>query len=184
MIHDDFLLDVDAGPVVYGLGTTASAFGIGAARVMGRMDHASPLSAQALAAMVPAFGPRMLIPRALSSITDAPFTGDAIMLFNLTRTPMEGVRIVGSDAATPRFTAAVFWSLAIMGAALLLLVLITTRRKWGAAGGHAAALPVWQSSVWLALTIGGIGLVMAGRVSLGLISLLLAQLLPRPGRAQ
>lgn len=40
--------DVDAGPVVGGDGVAASAFGVGAARAMGRPDHAYPLAAQAL----------------------------------------------------------------------------------------------------------------------------------------
>ena len=40
------LFDVDAGPVLAGYGTAASAFGIGAARANGDFEHAYPLSAR------------------------------------------------------------------------------------------------------------------------------------------
>jgi len=45
----DWIIEVDAGPVLGGYGMGASAFGIGAARANGRMDHAFPLTALALA---------------------------------------------------------------------------------------------------------------------------------------
>ena len=46
------VFDVDAGPVLAGYGTAASAFGIGAARANGDFEHAYPLSAQALVCVV------------------------------------------------------------------------------------------------------------------------------------
>ena len=45
----DFM-DVDSGPVVCGIGSVSSAFGIGAAKTVGRIDHAAPLTAEVVAA--------------------------------------------------------------------------------------------------------------------------------------
>src|SRR5207244_457063 len=66
------LFDVDAGPVLAGYGTAASAFGIGAARVNGHFRHAYPLSAQALVASWPLPNGRLLGPSLLSNLSDAP----------------------------------------------------------------------------------------------------------------
>ncbi len=95
-----FLLDVDAGPVMAGYGTAASAFGIGAARVNGRLDQAYPLSAEALVASWPLPDGTLLIPRLLSNISDAPYVGETILLFTLTRTPIAD-RVVTSQSGIP-----------------------------------------------------------------------------------
>lgn len=79
--------DVDAGPVVGGYGVAASAFGVGAARAMGRADHAYKLAAQALVASWPLPDGTLLVPRILSKVSDAPYLGEAATLFALTRTP-------------------------------------------------------------------------------------------------
>ncbi|HUN23097.1 MAG TPA: hypothetical protein PK299_08215 [Anaerolineales bacterium] len=81
-------LDVDAGPVLFGYGTAASAFGIGAARVNGHFEQAYPLSAEALVASWPLPNGTLLIPRLLSDFSDAPYVGEAALLFNLTRKPI------------------------------------------------------------------------------------------------
>ena len=80
--------DVDAGPIVAGYGVAASAFGVGAARAMGRMDHAHKLAAQALVASWPLPGGTLLVPRVLSNVSDAPYLGEAATLFALTRRPV------------------------------------------------------------------------------------------------
>ena len=55
------LMDVDSGPVLWEFGSVASAFGIGAAKSVGRFDHAAPLTMEAVACSWPTpFGP--LIP--------------------------------------------------------------------------------------------------------------------------
>jgi hypothetical protein len=81
------LFDVDAGPVLAGYGTAASAFGIGAARANGDFEHAYPLSAQALVASWPLPDGSPLLPRFLSNLSDAPFTGESALLFSFTRQP-------------------------------------------------------------------------------------------------
>lgn len=88
--------DVDSGPIPFGYGTAASAFGIGAARANDRFDQAYPLSAEALLLTWPLPDGTLLLPRLLSNLTDAPYTGEAALLFTLTRMPLMGV-----DTANP-----------------------------------------------------------------------------------
>ena len=80
-----FFVEVDAGPVVAGYGAAACAFGIGATRAMGRFDHAYLLAAQAIVGSWPLPDGTLLGPRALSNLSDAPYLGEAAVLFALTR---------------------------------------------------------------------------------------------------
>jgi len=90
--------DVDAGPIIGGYGVAASAFGVGATRIMGDTDHAYRLAAQALVASWPLPDGTLLVPRVLSSVSDAPYLGEAATLFALTRTPAMQVQ----NGAKPR----------------------------------------------------------------------------------
>jgi len=83
-----FTIDVDAGPVIAGYGTAASAFGIGAARANGRFDHAYPLNAEAIAVSWPLPNGTLLGPRLLSDLSEAPYVGETVLLFNLPRYPV------------------------------------------------------------------------------------------------
>jgi hypothetical protein len=78
-------LDVDAGPVVLGLGTAASAFGVASARAHGRFDHARPMALEMIAASWPLPNGTLLLARAVSDLSDAPFTGEAAILVSLTQ---------------------------------------------------------------------------------------------------
>ncbi len=59
---DRWMVEVDAGPVVAGYGTAASAFGIGATRANGHFEKAYPLSAQALVLSWPLPDGTLLVP--------------------------------------------------------------------------------------------------------------------------
>jgi hypothetical protein len=85
--------DVDSGPVVAGHGISACAFGVGAARVNGRMDRAYPVASEMLAFSWPLPDGTLLIPRILSNATDAPYVGEASILYNLTRQPLPGIQV-------------------------------------------------------------------------------------------
>ena len=85
----DWYFDVDAGPVVHGLGFAASAFGLAAARTHGDYGRVYPLTAMALAFSVPLADGTLLVPRALSNAADAPLLGEASVLYCLTRTPFD-----------------------------------------------------------------------------------------------
>jgi hypothetical protein len=77
--------DVDSGPVIGGYGVAASAFGVAAARAQGDLPHAAPLTAEMLASSCPLLDGSLLFPRLLSDAIDAPFTGEAGILYSLTR---------------------------------------------------------------------------------------------------
>jgi len=102
--------DVDAGPVIGSYGVGASAFGIGAARVMGRTNQAYQLTAEGLAASWPLPDGTLLVPRILSNISDAPYLGEAATLFALTRRSREPLQ---GDGKT-RLPTAVYLGLAVL----------------------------------------------------------------------
>ncbi len=77
--------DVDSGPVVAEFGWVASAFGIGAAKTVGRFDHAVPLTLQVIACSWPTpFGP--LIPGVMGALAVESWSlGEVALLFSLSR---------------------------------------------------------------------------------------------------
>lgn len=77
--------DVDSGPVVAEFGSVASAFGIGAAKTVGRFDHAAPMTLQAVACSWPTpFGP--LIPGIMGSLAVESWSlGEVALLFSMSR---------------------------------------------------------------------------------------------------
>ena len=123
----DWYMDVDAGPVLGGLGFAASAFGAGAARVNGRIDHAYPLCAEMLAASWPLPDGTLTIPRLLSNAADAPLLGEAAIAFILSRTPAQGV-VVRTGGKLPGLTVIVVMVLAGAGAWLAAIAIRRFRR--------------------------------------------------------
>jgi hypothetical protein len=83
----DWLTEVDAGPVVGGFGTAASAFGLAAVRQHGDVRRTTALTPLALVASWPLFDGTLLGPRLLSSLTDSPYVGESAVLFSLARNP-------------------------------------------------------------------------------------------------
>lgn len=83
-------MDVDSGPVLFGLGSVASAFGIGAAKRAGRLDHAAPLTWEAVACSWPTpFG--LLIPGAMGQLAVGSWSlGEVALLFSMTRPLPDG----------------------------------------------------------------------------------------------
>ena len=92
--EDEWGFEIDAGPVLDGFGTSASAFGIAAARRNGRFDHAYTLSAQVAAAGWPLPDGTLLWPRAFSHAADAPYLGEAALAYFLSVQPVEDARVV------------------------------------------------------------------------------------------
>jgi hypothetical protein len=86
--------EVDAGPVLDGFGTAASAFGIAAARRNGRFDHAYALSTELAAASFAMPGGTLALPRLVSHAADAPYLGEAAILYFLTVQAAPGVAVV------------------------------------------------------------------------------------------
>jgi len=82
--HSEFM-DVDSGPVLFGFGSVASAFGIGAARSVGRFDHAAPLTVEIVACSWPTpFG--LLVPGLMGrAMAESWCLGEVALLFSMTR---------------------------------------------------------------------------------------------------
>jgi hypothetical protein len=79
--------DVDSGPVIRGNGFAACAFGVAASRRQGRFDHAYPLSVEMVSLSWP-LPVALAIPRLASDSANAPFLGEAAILFQLTAQPI------------------------------------------------------------------------------------------------
>lgn len=124
--------EIDAGPIMAGYGTAASAFGIGAARANGRYDHAYPLSAEALVTSWPLADGTLLLTRPLSNFEEAPLIGEAALLFNFTRLPLsERDPAADSPIRLPLFVyIALFFYLLVAG--LFILKGYRSVRSWQA----------------------------------------------------
>jgi hypothetical protein len=126
----NWYIDVDAGPVIGGHGVAATAFGLGAALVNGRRDHAAPLMAELLAVAWPLPSGTLLLPRLLSNTVDAPLLGEAAVLFVLSRQPLQPWNPSASTPAEPHLPALVVATLAGQLVTGLLLVLVAARRSF------------------------------------------------------
>jgi len=93
--------EIDAGPVIDGFGTAASAFGIATARRNGRFDHAYALSTELAAASFTLPGGTLALPRFISHDTEAPYLGEAAILYFLSVQPAPGTTIVGARGVPP-----------------------------------------------------------------------------------
>jgi len=100
-VGNEYYMDVDAGPVFSGLGTAATAFGLGAARTNGRFDHASTLSYEMITASWPLPNGTLLFPRLFSNGDHAPFLGEVSILFELTREPVHPEQAVRESGSIP-----------------------------------------------------------------------------------
>ncbi|HKK19110.1 MAG TPA: hypothetical protein VJ952_10560 [Opitutales bacterium] len=93
-------MDVDSGPVAFEFGSVASAFGIGAANSVGRLDHSVPLTYQAVACSWPTpFG--FMIPKLMGLVAvDSPSLGEVALLFSMSR-PNQVGQVVHYDGNVP-----------------------------------------------------------------------------------
>lgn len=173
-----YIKDVDAGPVVGGYGAAACAFGIGAARSMGRFDHAYPLSALAVVCSWPLPNGTMLSPRILSNLSDAPYLGEASLLFALTRMPVGDVEI-SKAAELPAFVY-IATCIYLVGAAFLLMAaFVSHRSRDKQIRKKVFPLEKAQLAIWLGLVVAGIAMAVGYRLEIGVLLILLAQLFPK-----
>ncbi len=146
------MTDVDAGPVIGGYGVGASAFGVGAARVMGRSDQAYQLAAETLAVSWPLPGGMLLTPRILSNVSDAPYLGEAAVIFALTRrtlAPVQG----DQRAGLPAIVYVALAGLLLLGVGEM-AVSLRKLRQWQRGGQRwYVPLPQCQVLIWAILLI-------------------------------
>ncbi|MBI4559648.1 MAG: hypothetical protein HY706_18830 [Candidatus Hydrogenedentes bacterium] len=123
---EDFM-DVDSGPVLFGFGSVASVFGIGAAKSVGRVDHAAPLTMEAVACAWPTpFG--FLIPGIMGKLAaDSWSLGEVALLFSMTRPTIvsETVPFTGSAPLLVWVLLAIY---AILGLLFIALEIRSCRR--------------------------------------------------------
>jgi hypothetical protein len=174
----EWCMNVDSGPVVAGFGASATAFGLGAARTNGRFDHAYPLGAELIVASWLLPCRTLLVPRLLSNATDAPYLGEASVLFVLTRVPTEGTAVTRGNYLPPL----VFYLLALYVGCGLLLIFASwySFRRWKkrVAKNYLPNGNI-QVAVWITLVSAGVIVCLTYELRFGLLLILLAQLLPR-----
>ena len=171
-------LDVDSGLVLKGFGCAACAFGVGAARVNGHFEHAYPLTAEMLVTSWPLPNGTWLLPRLLSNAADAPYLGEAAILFNLTRLPAEGVAI-RTGGTLPGFVM-IFLGLQLGFGLGLLIGSFLSLRQWRK---HQDSLsfsrPKTQFGIWVGLLVACVLCLCWGQTLTALFFLACAQLFPR-----
>lgn len=94
----DWSAEVDAGPVVAGFGAAANGFGVGATRVRGDMQRSFELTSLGLVGAWPLPNGTLLGPRLVSNLVDAPFTGEAALLFAWSRMPASPIKSAATTA--------------------------------------------------------------------------------------
>jgi len=175
--------DVDAGPVIYGYGAGACAFGVGAARAMGRFDHAYALGAEAIVGSWPLPDGTLLGPRFLSNLSDAPYLGEAAVLFALTRRSIVPPEAVGGGTF-PRSVHAFILLAICVGTAAVIAVLRKTKRWHKHKAAFSVPAPAVQVSLWWALILAALLAWTIVSTSIALIILLVAQFIPFLARMQ
>lgn len=174
-----YLLDVDAGPVVGGYGTAASAFGIGATRANGRLDQAYPLAGEALVVSWPLADGTLLGARSLSNLSDAPYLGESALLFTFTRTPVtENMNTIKSSLPVVVYLGILLY--AVLGIAIIAFS-IKSIKKWPS---HRFAeanfpLPHLKLIIWSALIVSSLVLLAVRASAAGIFCMILAQILPK-----
>jgi hypothetical protein len=170
-------LDVDSGPVVGGYGAGASAFGIGATRAMGRFDHAYPLAAEAIAGSWPLPNGTLLFPRALSNMSDAPYLGEAALIFALSRKTIE-TNIVPANGMLPWVVYIEIILFLCLGIYIVISTLYRTKKGYKLSDKYHFPWPKAQVIVWLILFIVSLITITLINVIIGLIILLISQMIP------
>jgi hypothetical protein len=174
----DWLNDPDSGPVIKGFSPSGCAYGIGAARIAGRFDHAWTLASQALVAGWPLPDGSWLGARFLSAASagHAPYLGEANLLFIYTRPTLPGTTITTGG----HMSFLVWLGLGIAWGAGLLLLFLAYRlaRRWVTGNQRVPAERV-QFAIWLVLLASVTGCLAAGQTQPAMVALLAAQFLPR-----
>ena len=178
---NDWYADVDSGLVLKGFGCAACAFGVGAARVNGHFEQAYPLTAEMLVTSWPLANGRLLLPRMLSNAADAPYLGEAAILFNLTRLPAEGVSIK-TGGSMPWFVI-ICLALQFGFGLILLAIAIRSLHQWRK---HCASMvfrrPQTQFGIWVGLLVACAICLFHSQTLIALLFAVCAQLLPRDQR--
>lgn len=169
--------DVDAGPIIGGYGVAASAFGVGAARAMGRTEQAYKLAAQAILASWPLPDGTLLVPRVLSNVSDAPYLGEAATLFALTRRAVVPLQ-EASHAGPPGIVYLGIAILLALGSYEIIAAVRKLRRSRRDDPRRYVPLPRVQTAAWAIFLAGSVVAWLAFGAMIALVPLLAALILP------
>jgi len=120
------------------------------------------------------------LPRILSNASDAPFLGEAALLFNFSR-PVLQRPVALPPMGIPAFAYAVLAGYVAI-AALLAVAAGLAWRRWKRGDARCTPHPTFQCGAWAVLAFGGAGCLIASAWTPGLLMLLGAQFLPRSRR--
>jgi len=180
----EWSVDVDAGPVIGGYGTAASAFGIGAARANGLLGRAYALSAEALAASWPLPDGTLLVPRVLSNVADSPFLGESALLFCITRQPVGRSELNLASARIPWFVGLMIVFYLGTGILIVSSSIRSLRRWWRGGLGWIVPFLRAQFGVWAILILAASIALILDHLLPSLLFVLSAQLFPRLARLE
>lgn len=175
--YDGTLYDVDAGPIVAGFSPAANAFGLAAAKINGRLDHAYTLGTQIIASTWPLPNGTLLGPRILSSRSHAPYLGEACTLFLLAQQPHSNAQIVTGG----RMPSCVWMGLAFYfgtGGIMLLMAAFGALRWTRGKFKLTVENERLQLSIWLALLLGALVAALIHHSGIALLLLFVAQFFP------
>jgi len=160
------------------LALAACCLGVGAARVNGHFEQAWPLTSEMLATSWPLPDGTRLFPGLLSNATDAPYLGEAAILFNLTRLPVGGVA-VKTGGSLPNFVL-IFLAVQLGAGLILLFAALRSLRAWRQ---HRESIfviaPRAQFGIWVGLLLAGIVCLWYGQATAALLLFVATQLFPK-----
>jgi hypothetical protein len=132
------------------------------------------LGAQALVVSWPLPDGTLLTPRLLSNLSDAPFVGEAALLFSFTRAPIPGTVETAASGLPLSVYAVLLGYLAIA-----FLYIAVAFKRLRTIETHPPSFSNLQFGIWLALTVTGVLSILASFYLAGGLLLLVAQFLPR-----
>jgi hypothetical protein len=139
------------------------------------------VTAEMLVTSWPLANGRLLLPRMLSNAADAPYLGEAAILFNLTRLPAEGVSIK-TGGSMPRFVLICLALQLGFGLVLPALVIQSLLRWRKDRASMVFYRPQTQFGIWIVLLAACTLCLLLGQTLIALLFLVCAQLFPRGRR--
>jgi hypothetical protein len=144
---------------------------------MGMFDHAYLLAAQAIVGSWPLPDGTLLGPRVLSNLSDAPYLGEAAVLFALTRRPV-GPVLSSERGRLPWLVYAGILFLLCLGAYDVISTFRKLRRWKKRRDGFFVPYPNVQLWIWLLLIFSALFIWTLISACVGFVILVAAQLIP------
>jgi hypothetical protein len=117
------------------------------------------------------------LPKALSNAADAPCLGEAAILFNLTRLPVEGA--IKTGGLIPKFVLIVLAMQYGFGLVVLMAPIISFRQWQKHHTSMILRRPETQFGIWVGLLVTCVLCLFFGKTLIALLFLVCAQLFPR-----